>query len=107
MAVELKEETKPGELYFGFESQEIFYLHHFCTKPTATLERVDSDEKIGGAIDSPLLDPFIKLSELNKLKLVNIIENLSDKLKHKKIKLEGKCNQIEILKKEIVKFKLK
>mgnify|MGYP001611372240 FL=1 len=52
--------------YWTSDGEDIWQMITFCEFPTATLINLKTGEKIGGAVGSPNLKPFIKLDPSNK-----------------------------------------
>ena len=47
--------------YYTTNGEDIWQLITYCEFPTATMLNIKTGERVGGAIGSPILKPFIKL----------------------------------------------
>ena len=87
MAVEIKEETKPGDLYID-ETGRCFELESFCVHPTATVRLVGTDHLTGGAVGSRNLENFMPVNKQTKEQLIRVIGNQVHNIRTKAVEIE-------------------
>jgi len=66
MAINSIDDLEPG-MYFTTESGQIWVLESCCPLPTATLKNLETGERVGGAVSSLNLQPFIRLIPENEI----------------------------------------
>ena len=73
-------EIKPGDLYVNNEGH-VFRVFSYCMEPTMTMENMATGRQISGGIYSLNLKPFRPLDALDKIELLDIIENISSEMR--------------------------
>ena len=71
-------ETDPGDILLDTESGDVFAVFSLCDKPTATVESVTTGARVGGAIGSPILQPFKPLPAMNETELRRAVRRLAE-----------------------------
>ena len=54
--------------YYTTDGEDIWRLVAYCQEPTATMENVETNERVGGAVGCLNLKPFVKLIPEREIK---------------------------------------
>jgi hypothetical protein len=79
MAVELNQDSHPGDLYID-ENGQLWRLLHYCTRPTATMEHVVSGTQVSGAVGSRNLEQFTRVREKGLAVIGDLVPRLAEEL---------------------------
>ena len=97
MSVQIKENTKPGDLYVN-EHGEVYSLRNIYTMPSVTMKHVSTGRTVEGGVGSLNLKPFSSIKDLDRDKLIKIISRLSHEclaMLEMQIKLQERCASLE------------